>query len=306
MKNDWGAPDIIDIELFQPCIVSKVVPDTQHAWDIPVCVKESGVAPFVDCVPAYNGVGKLLASWNRVRGAIHTVVMLHGGHGINTGNFHNAWWLINTVKVNVLLLDSYWSRGKSENFNTWNEYGANMRVIDALAAARFLAAQGVNPKRTLLMGDSQGGWSVLRAFTEGHSLVECVMSAYCGGIAMYPNCWSSDREYRRLPTLASNRVYVPPLGPYASPVIVFTGGNDTATPISEAQVDKTLKSAYVWHHYAEATHAWDLPFGGVGVEAQPDGRSIPSLNPHHVSRSVRNNAYTEHTHRTICEFLAEF
>ena len=35
-----------------------------------------------------------------------------------------------------------------------------MRVLDLIAAARFVKSEGADPKKTFEIGDSQGGWTV--------------------------------------------------------------------------------------------------------------------------------------------------
>ena len=129
-----------------------------------------GLADMQPIVPAFDGRGRLLASWNpHPRGAAgrSTFVIVHGGHGLVTTNFATALWLRDTLGGNTLILDSYWSRGREENWRTYNEFGANMRALDAIAAGQWLRdVQRTDPARTFLFGDSQGGWTVLRTFTD--------------------------------------------------------------------------------------------------------------------------------------------
>jgi dienelactone hydrolase len=116
-------------------------------------------------------------------------VVVHGGHGLVPTNFATALWLRDALGANVMVLDSYWSRGREENWATWTAFGANMRALDAIAAARWLRdTAAVDPARIFLYGDSQGGWTVLRTFTDEPFLRSQVAGLYRGGIALYPNC----------------------------------------------------------------------------------------------------------------------
>jgi dienelactone hydrolase len=230
---------------------------------------------------------------------------MHGGHGLSPGNFDSAEWLIRELDANVLILDSYWSRGKTENWTTWTKMGANMRMLDAIAAARYTKAQGADPQKTYLMGDSQGGWTVLRTMTAGHPVESEVKSLYQGGVALYPNCYSKESWWGAAPNGSADREFAPALGPYSMPVIVFTGSNDDATPIAQCNVAKALKSATAWHHYEGATHAWDAPFGGIGSKSRPDGRCTRAENIHNRFQVCRSNKYTDHMRQEIVQFVQQ-
>lgn len=306
----WAeVSDVVDVQKFQPPIVNQVAPVQQHSWSIPDSVRAARVANLSAIVPSYNGKGNLIASWNPRGGRVAdrpTFIIVHGGHGLAPSNFSMAEWLIRELDANVLLLDSYWSRGRNENWLTWNEFGANMRMLDAVAAARYTRSQGADPQKTYLMGDSQGGWTVLRTMTAGHSVESEVKSLYRGGLAMYPNCPSGDNWYDRLPKGAVNgREFVPPLGPYALPVVVFTASLDQATPVSDCKVDKTLKSATVWHHYEGATHGWDAPFGGIGSRNPTDGACTKAENIYNHFPVCRSNKYTDHMRQEIVKFVQQ-
>lgn len=303
-----AAEDTVNVEKFQPPIVNTTAPVQQHSWNIPDSARAAGVNIPTAIVPTYNNKGNLIASWNPRVGRVAdrpTFIIMHGGHGLSPGNFNNALWAIRELDANVLLVDSYWSRGRNENWSTWNEFGANMRMLDAVAAARFTRSQGADPQKTYLMGDSQGGWTVLRTFTEGHSIAPEIKQLYRAGIALYPNCPSSDNWYDALPKGATTREFVPVLGPYALPVAVFTGSADQATPLSECKTDKTLKSAYAWHNYEGATHAWDAPFGGIGNRNPRDGACTKAENVYNHFPVCRSNKYTEHMYGEIKK-LVEF
>ena len=302
----WAAEDVVNIEKFQPLIVNQNAPTQQHSWSIPDSVGAARVAGLKAVVPSYNGKGNLIASWNPSAGRVAdrpTFIIMHGGHGLSPANFDNAEWMIRELDANVLLLDSYWSRGKNENWTGWTQMGANMRMLDAIAAARFTRAQGADPKRTFLVGDSQGGWTVLRTFTAGHSLEQEVRSLFQGGVSLYPNCYAKESWFGAAPNGSTDREFSPPLGPYAMPVIVFTGSNDSATPISQCNVDKALKSAFKWHHYEGATHAWDAPFGGIGSKNPIDGKCTKADNIYNHFPVCRSNKYTDHMRQEIVKFV---
>jgi dienelactone hydrolase len=302
----WASDDVVNIEKFQPPIVNQTAPVQQHSWSIPDSVRAARVAAFSAVVPSYNGKGNLIASWNPRSERMAqrpTFIIMHGGHGLSPANFGSAEWMIRELDANVLLLDSYWSRGKTENWLTWNEMGANMRLLDALAAARFTKAQGADPQKTFLVGDSQGGWTVLRTFTAGHSLEQEVRSLYKGGFALYPNCYAKEGWFGAAPNGATDREFSPTLGPYSMPIIVFTGSIDRATPIDQCNKEKTLKSASAWHHYEGATHAWDAPFGGIGSKNPLDGKCTKADNIYNHFPVCRSNKYTDHMRQEILKFV---
>lgn len=303
-----SAQDVVDVDKFQPPIVSQVVHQSrQYVVD---GARYLGLSSFTANVPSYNNKGNLISSWNPRVGRVGerpTFIVTHGGSGIGPTNLHDARWLIKTFDANVLVLDSFWSRGRSENWITWREFGANMRLMDAIAAARYVRAQGADPAKTYLIGGSQGGWTVLRTFTASHQMSSEVQQLYRGGIALYPNCTSVDNWYDWRPSSAQSSDGVPPLGPYSKPVIIFTGSADTATSVKECKTDKTLKSAYAWHHYEGATHAWDIVHNvRTPDDAHPDGVCSTTDNKYVPFRMCRDNRYTTHMRGEIKAFVEKF
>lgn len=299
--------DFVDVNKFQPSIVTSAVPDTQHTWSINGNQQRTGVAQFSNIVPSYNQKGNLNASWTPSPKAWHiadrpTFIIMHGGHGVSPSNFAMAQWLRQEFEANVLILDSYWSRAQTENWRTWTQYGANMRMLDAIAAARFTKAQGADPDNTFLVGDSQGGWTVLRTFTAGHSLADEVTTLYRGGIALYPNCYAKESWWSVSPGGTKDSELAPPLGPYSLPVIIFTGSEDTATPVSQCNAAKALKSAYAWHHFEGATHAWDSANAGAGRPAV-DGLCSKALNVYNRFPICRSDKYTGIMRNEIDQFV---
>jgi acetyl esterase/lipase len=141
-----------------------------------------------------------------------------------------------------------------------------MRVLDALAAGRWVQKQGARADATFLAGDSQGGWTVLRTFTN-HNLADAVRAHFVAGIAQYPNCYvKTSRWFGAAPTGERDPDKAPPLGNYTRPVLVFTGGKDEATPLSQCEPD-TVFAGTQWKHFPQATHAYDSPNRGIGRAA---------------------------------------
>lgn len=286
----------IDVNRFQPPITAQQAPQrliTQYSlYNNTTLV---GLASMQALVPSFNGQGKLLASWTPHKDGLRnrpTFVVVHGGHGLVPTNFANAVWLRDTFAANVLVLDSYWSRGQDENWATRTRYGANMRVLDVIAAGRWLKdTQGTDPSKTFVWGDSQGGWTVLRAFTNDDFIRGQMQGLYRGGISAYPNCFSLGTPE------------APTLSPYFAPVIIFTGGKDTATPISECP-GGVLRSASEWIHYPDQTHGWDVANrGAAGMPVDGDcGRAMNVYNRFPVCRSNRT---TEDMRQRIRKFVDE-
>jgi dienelactone hydrolase len=281
------AADDIDIETFQPPIITDFVPDEIHGFSIQRNIKRYKLNPFIPQVMSYNGKGTLLASWNPRPNISekYTFIVVHGGHGVAPGNFSTAKWLIDTFDANVLILDSYWSRGKTDNWKALTEFGANMRVLDSIAAARYTKSLGADPSKTFLIGDSQGGWTVLRTFT-AHNLQNEVDLLYKGGVAMYPNCIMKKQFF------GADR-FAPLLGPYTKKVIAFFGSIDSATPISQCEkttITSTTKSMI----FDQATHAWDAPM--------PDGTCTNAANIYNRFPICRSDKYTNIMHDEIIKF----
>ena len=221
-----------------------------------------GLGPMRAQIPAYDGRGQLIASWTpQARpGQAPTFVIMHGGHGIGGTDFVMAQRLRTEFNANVLVLDSYWSRGRSQNWNRDASIDANVRTFDAIAAGRWLVQQGTDPNRTYMIGGSQGGWVVLRAFTNDPTIANLVKPLYRGGISLYPVCDTG-----------------PDLAPYHGPVLLLTGGRDETTPIYRCP-RRVTASAHRWVHYPEGTHAWDIAVNGP-LSPSVDGQCARSANP---------------------------
>jgi dienelactone hydrolase len=284
------------VELFQPPIVATAAParPLRGSFSLENNTTRVGLAPMRPLVPAYAGPGRLLASWNPHPAGVAgrpVFVVMHGGHGLVPGNFATALWLRRDLGASVLVLDSFWSRGIEENWLERTRYGANMRVLDAIAAARWLRdAQGTDPRATFLIGDSQGGWTALRLFTDEPFLAEARAGLFRAGIALYPVCRSSGTAFS------------PRLGPYSGPVVVFTGGRDTATPPGECPRE-TFARAAAWTHYPDQTHGWDTANRGAHSPAV-DGECGRAMNSYNRFAVCRSDATTADMRRRIGDFVA--
>ena len=278
-----------DIDYFQPPIVATVAPERPITnYSLYNNTVKVNLAPIRPIIPAYNNKGNLLASWTpHPQGIANrpTVVIVHGGHGLIPGDFATAVWARDQLGANTLVLDSYWSRGQNENWVTYTRLGANARTLDAIAAGKWLLSQGIDSKKLFLMGGSQGGWTVLRTFTNEPFITEQARGLYRAGISLYPICnskgWRDD----------------PALGPYWGPVVVFTAGKDTATPPGRCPT-RVFSDATAWTHYPEATHGWDASNRGAHTPSV-DGECGKALNVLNHFAVCRSDAATNDMHAKL-------
>lgn len=282
-----------DIDYFQPPIVATVAPEhpiTKYSLtNNTVKVK---LAPMRPIIPTFNNKGNLLASWTpHPQGVANrpTVVIVHGGHGLIPGDFATAVWARDQLGANTLVLDSYWSRGQNENWVTYTRLGANARTLDAIAAGKWLLTQGIDPKKLFLLGGSQGGWTVLRTFTDEPFIAEQARGLYRAGFSLYPVC--NSKGWRDDPTL----------GPYWGPVLVFTAGKDTATPPGLCPT-RVFNDATTWTHYPDATHGWDTSNRGAHTPSV-DGECGKALNVFNKFAVCRSDAATNDMHAKIKAFI---
>lgn len=229
-----------------------------------------GQGAITPLIPAFDGKGFLLASWTpSTRPDAPTFVIAHGGGGIGSTDFILGADLRAMGDVNILILDSFWSRGRTTNAGNRTSNGgdsikasgktlsSNARMFDLVAAGRWLSTQGVNPNKTYAIGMSQGGWGVLRAFTNDPMVTELVKPLYAGGISLYPPCEEPGTKHTEEQNFTFHK-----LGPYHSKVLLITGALDTLTPISYCS-DSTLKSVEKWLHWEDATHSFNESMGGA-------------------------------------------
>ena len=253
---------------------------------------KAGLSKIEPLVPAYRGDGLLLASWNPNPSGIKnrpTFVVIHGGHGLTPTNFAEALWLQKQFSANVLILDSYWSRGQEENWAAYNHLNANARALDAIAAARWLKSQGVDQNMLVVVGDSQGGWGVLRLFTDEPFLKAQSANTYSAGIAIYPVCKEK------------NTIWGPQLGPYTKPVLILVGTADTTANYLDCS-RHTFTDADEWKVYEGATHGWNAANQGTNKKAI-DGKCSIALNIYDKFKSCRSDKTTAEMRGDIIEFL---
>jgi len=282
-----------DIDYFQPPIVSSDVPENKAVkYSLYNNTTRVNMSPMQPVVTSFKGDGKLLASWTPHPAGSRgrpTVVIVHGGHGLVPTDFATAVWARDELGANTLVLDSFWSRGYTENWSTWTRLGANARMLDAIAAGRWLQTQDIDRDKVYLMGGSQGGWTVLRTFTDEPFIKENAQGLYAGGIATYPNCnsrgWRDDPE----------------LGPYWGAVIVFTAGKDTATDSSKCP-SRVFKKTVKWTHYEDATHAFDVSNRGAHTPSV-DGECGNALNTYNRFAICRSDKATSDMYTKIKEFI---
>ena len=149
-----------------------------------------GLKPIRFQVPSYNGKGLLAVSFTPTENPFKspTYVIMHGGHGVGATTWHVAKELKERFNANVLILDSFWSRGTKRNRERGAGIDAIVRTFDVIAAGRWLKDQGTDPKKTYMMGGSQGGWTTLKAMTAEPVQIAEVKPLYAGGVAYYPVC----------------------------------------------------------------------------------------------------------------------
>ena len=225
------------------------------------------IAPLI---PAFDGKGFLLASWTpSTQPNAPTFVIAHGGGGIGSTDFILGSDLRALGDVNILILDSFWSRGRTTDSGDRTSNGgdsikasgktlsSNARMFDLVAAGRWLSTQGVDPQKTYAIGMSQGGWGVLRAFTNDPMITELMKPFYAGGVALYPPCEEPGTKHTEPQNFTFHK-----LGPYHSKVLLITGGLDTLTPVSYCS-DSTVKSVDKWLHWEDVTHSFNESMGGA-------------------------------------------
>jgi len=237
-----------------------------------------GVGTVAPLIPGFDGKGLLLASWTpSTKPDAPTFVIAHGGGGMDASLFVLGVDLRAMGDANILILDSIWSRGRTTNGgDSINASGktlsSNARMFDLVAAGRWLSTQGVDPKKTYAIGMSQGGWGVLRAFTNDPMITELVKPFYAGGVSVVPMCEEPGTKHTEEKVFTYHK-----LGPYHSRVLLITGGLDTLTPVSYCS-DSTVKSVDKWLHWDDAGHGFFDPIVGSAFQRAPDGTCETMVN----------------------------
>jgi dienelactone hydrolase len=334
-KEDLSLSDQT-IDFWQPETDENfVIPSRPYdLWDYSTNIYYARLEEFKRIIPTFNGKGTLFASWtphhrcfitanNWCPGPSYaprnekrpTFIILHGGHGIQPTNLTTGRTLKTVFNANVLVLDSFWSRGRFENHQSGTRLGANTRVLDVIAAVRWLEQQPeVDTNLIYLHGDSLGGQTVLRTLTDDSFIVRYLDQKIRAGFSLYPYCREAPK-YGGLRNeivgvdLILNPWMAPPLGPkYHAPVHVFTGAEDESTDINIC--DRSIfREATSWNHYRGATHGWDIANRGTQNPAV-DGECTRAKNPHLRYRICRNDKVTndvfEKIKAVVEKDLAEF
>jgi len=246
-----STPNILSYDGAVP-VVNSAINIPPHSARI---ARKLGLQPIRFQVPSYDGKGLLAVSWTPTESLFEspTYVIMHGGHGIGGTSWYLAKALKERLNANVLILDSFWSRGKKRHRERGAGIDAIVRTFDVIAAGRWLKEYGTDPKKTYMMGGSQGGWTTLKAMTAEPLQVAEVKPLYAGGVAYYPVC----DNYNTDGNLRSGQRYVDLAdGGYWGPVLLLTGDKDSATDIDECP-KKVVKSATRHIRYARGTHGWN-------------------------------------------------
>jgi dienelactone hydrolase len=237
-----------------------------------------GVGTVAPMIPGFDGKGLLLASWTPgTKPDAPTFVIAHGGGGMDASLFVLGADLQTKTGANILIVDSIWSRGRTTNGgDSINASGktlsSNARMFDLVAAGRWLATKGIDPKKTYAIGLSQGGWGVLRAFTNDPLVTELVKPLYAGGVSVVPMCEEPGTKHTEERTFTYHK-----LGPYHSRVLLITGGLDTLTPVSYCS-DSTVKSVDKWLHWEDSGHGFFDSIIGSAFQRAVDGTCETMVN----------------------------
>jgi dienelactone hydrolase len=291
-------------------------PDTDENYQIPERpyniysyerqLKFANLNHFKRSFSTYNNKGTLFSSWNPIfnpKKPVPTVIIIHGGHGLTPLEFQSAKWFKEDVGANVLVLDSFWSRGKEQNHNATNQHGVNTMILDLIAAQRWLETQPeVDPRFIYVYGGSLGGWASLRLMTDDPFITKNVKGKIKAAFSMYPFCRESPRfggigRMHHEVNLDFEPWFAPNLGPYHSNVYVFTGGKDTATSINDCNRSIFTEATY-WAHYEEGTHAWDVPNRNLN-EPSVNGLCSRAKNPTNRFNQCRDDRITNEVREKI-------
>ncbi len=240
---------------------------------------KTGLGAMLPQIPSWDGKGMLVASWTPSPEYLKspTFIIMHGGGGSGSMHLKIAQDLRREYNANVLILDSFWSRGRQANRGPesrqyFRVINATHRVYDLLAAGRWLQEKGIAAGNVFPVGESQGGLVVMRAFTENTNFSADVKKYFGKGIVLWPACWWFDADHTK-----EHKV-----GPYHSPVLIISGGRDYGSPIEQCPVNAVKSAEHI--HWPEATHAWMIathgPWktredGNCNQHIENRGRQIP-------------------------------
>lgn len=260
------------VQYWQPAIDANfTIPNRPYdIWDYKKNMDRSGLAYFERLIPTFDKKGKLFASWTPSSDkSAPTIIIVHGGHGINPTELLAGVWFKNNLNANILIIDSFWSRGRFENHESTNQFGVDMRVLDVIAARRWIESNTtVDQNLVYVYGGSQGGWTALRIMTDDPFIKQQVGNKIRAAFSLYPFCREAPKHGGKHNmhvgiNLNQEPWHAPNLGPYFGRIYVFTGGQDEPTDPNQCN-QSVFTQATEWHHYPEGTHSWDLPYRSNG------------------------------------------
>ena len=298
----WNREDLSlkeeTVRHWQPATDEKfVIPERPYdLWHYDRNMRGSGLNFFERVIPTYEKKGTLFSSWTPSgQSNSPTMIIVHGGHGITPSELSAGMWFRKNLNANILILDSFWSRGRFENHESTNQFGVDMRVLDVIAARQWLESNtNIDQNLVYVYGGSQGGWTALRIMTDDPFIKKQVGNKIRGAFSLYPFCRESPKYGGKHSTHLNTNLYFEPwyapnLGPYFGKMYVFTADKDE--PTDPAQCNRTVFSqATEWHHYLEGTHGWDLP--NRGVDPAVDGECMRAKNPILRFQQCRNDKIT--------------
>ena len=141
----WNREDLSlkeeTVRHWQPATDEKfVIPERPYdLWHYDRNMRGSGLNFFERAIPTYEKKGTLFSSWTPSgQSNSPTMIIVHGGHGITPSELSAGMWFRKNLNANILILDSFWSRGRFENHESTNQFGVDMRVLDVIAARQWL------------------------------------------------------------------------------------------------------------------------------------------------------------------------
>jgi len=132
------------------------------------------------------------------------------------------------------------------------------------------------------MGGSQGGWSVLRAFTDESSITQTHKGLFRAGISIYPACWSWQSTPSRH-AQGTTEAARPRLGPFYAPVLMVTVELEPPGSQTDLHACDPNLTKWVTQHVRlpNTTHAFD----DESPPEKPVNRCWYSANPHWCTSS---------------------
>lgn len=176
------------------------------------------------------------------------VILVHGEDGVGT---QEAQWaaMLHDMGVPTFILDSFTGRRFRRSFDTANTLSPEAMIVDVYRAFALLSTHPrIDPRRTVLMGFSQGGtvalYASLMRFRGLHGPDDREFAAY---VAFYPLCNSTYLDDER----GSDR-----------PIRIFHGSADNIAPLTSCRAYiERLRAAgkdVQLTEYLDAHHQFDI------------------------------------------------